>query len=112
MSAVAVSLKKNIEGNALSAPDALELVFLKHAQQGNLCFARHIAYLVQKHRSVVRDFEAPGVPLIGAGEGAFLVAEELGRHQRGRSDSAIQSCEGRPGSTRPPMNGPCDQFFS
>src|SRR5271169_1048029 len=50
--------------------------------------------------------------LIGTGEGAFLVAEELGRNQRRWSDSAIHPCENRPASTRPPVNRASDQLFS
>ena len=61
---------------------------------------------------MVRDFEAPGMALIGAGEGAFLVAEELGRNQRRWSDSAIHPCEYRPGSTRPLVNRASDQLLS
>src|SRR5580700_496666 len=61
---------------------------------------------------MVRDFEAPGMALIGAGEGAFLVAEELGRNQRRWSESAIHPCENRPGSTRPLVNRASDQLLS
>ena len=68
----------NVDRNALSASNALELAFLKHPQQGHLGFARHLTDLVEKNRPVVGDFEAPGVPLVGAGERAFLIAEELG----------------------------------
>jgi hypothetical protein len=52
----------------LRASNALELAFLKYPQQGDLGFARHLTDLVEKHRPVVRDFEAPGMPLIAAGE--------------------------------------------
>jgi hypothetical protein len=71
----------NVDRDALGAPYSLELAFLKHAQQGDLGFARHLTDLIEKNRPVVRDFEAPGMTLIGAGEGAFLVAKELGRNQ-------------------------------
>src|SRR5580704_3416439 len=74
----------HIDWNVLSAPNALELTLLKHPQQGNLGFARHFTDLIEKNRPVVRYFEAPGMALIGAGEGAFLVAEEFGRNQRRR----------------------------
>src|SRR5580700_3308779 len=61
---------------------------------------------------MVRDFEAPGMALIGTGEGAFLVAEELSRHQRRWSGSAIHPCENRPGSTRSLVNRASDQLLS
>src|SRR5271154_5159218 len=102
----------HVDWNALSASNPLELAFLKHPQQGNLGFARHFTDLIEKDRPVVRDFEAPGMALIGTGEGAFLVAEELGRDQRRWSDSAIHPCENRSGSTRPPVNRASDQLLS
>src|SRR6202043_2223860 len=101
----------HIHWNALSPSHAFELAFLKHPQQGHLGFARHLTDLIEKNRPVVRDFEAPGMALIGAGEGALLVAEELGRHQRRWSDSAIHRCENRPGSTRPLVNRASDHFL-
>src|SRR5580692_8582437 len=101
----------HVDRKALSASNTLELAFLKHPQQGDLGLGRHLTDLIEKHRPVVRDFEAPGMPLIGAGEGALLIAEELGRHQRRWSDSATHSCENRPGSTRPLVNRASDQFL-
>ncbi len=52
----------HIDWNALSAPDALEFVFLKHPQQSNLGFARRITDLVEKNGPAVRDFETPESP--------------------------------------------------
>src|SRR5580700_4103177 len=101
----------DVDWYTLSASNALELTFLKHPQQGDLGCHRHLTDLIEKHRPVVRDFEAPGMPLIGTGEGALLIAEELGRHQRRWSDSAIHSCENRPKSTRPLVNRASDQFL-
>ena len=86
--------------------------FLKDAQQGDLRFGWHVADLVEEDCPMVRDFEASGMPLSGAGEGPFLIAEELGRHQRRWSDSAIHPCENRPGCTRPLVNRANDQLFS
>src|SRR5580693_8531101 len=102
----------HVDWNALSASNALEFAFLKHPQQGNLGFARHLTDLIEKNRPVVRDFEAPRMPLIGTCEGAFLVAEELGRHQRRGSNSAIHPGENRPRSTRPLVNRASDQLLS
>src|ERR1700733_1777921 len=71
----------DVDRNALSASHALEFVFLKHPQQGDLGLARHLTDLIQKNRPVVRDFKAAGMALIGAGKGSFLVAEQLSRDQ-------------------------------
>ncbi len=54
--AVCGSNYTDVDWNALRAPDALELSFLQHPQQGDLRFARHFTDLIQKHRPVVRDF--------------------------------------------------------
>src|ERR1700736_2833031 len=102
----------HVDWNALSASNALELAFLKHPQHGDLGFTRHLTDLIEKNRPVVRDFEAPGMALIGPGEGALLVAEELGGHQRRWSDSAIHPRENRPGSTRTLVNRASDQLLS
>src|ERR1700722_16804704 len=87
----------DVDRNALSASNALELAFLKHPQQGDLGLVRHFTNLIEKNRPVVRDFEASGMPLIGTGKGAFLVAEEFGCRQRRGGNSAIHPCENRPG---------------
>src|SRR5271163_5300837 len=50
--------------------------------------------------------------LIGTGESTFLIAEELGGHQRRWRDSAIHPCENRTGSARPPVNRASDQLLS
>src|SRR5580658_4953358 len=102
----------HIHWNALCASNAFELAFLKHPQQGDLRFGRHFADLVEKNRPVVRDFEAPSIPLIGTGEGAFLVSEKLSRHQRRWRGSAIHPSENRPGSARPLVNRASDQLLS
>ena len=61
--------------------DPLKFAFLKHAQQGYLCFGRHIADFIQEKRAVIGYFKTARTPLIGAREGAFFVAEQVGRNQ-------------------------------
>src|SRR5580692_1781163 len=79
----------NVNGDALRTSNSLEFAFLEHAQQGDLRFDWHIPDLIEEDRAMVRYFETAGVPLIGAGEGAFLVTEELGCNQRGWGCGAI-----------------------
>jgi len=66
-------------------PDALELALLQHAQQLDLGREVDVADLVEEERSAVGELEPSLLALLGAGEGAFLVAEEL------RLDEGVRS---------------------
>lgn len=68
----------NVDRYALRTSNPLEFVLLEHAQQSDLGFDWHIANLIEEDRPMVRDFETAGVPLVGTGESAFLITEELG----------------------------------
>src|SRR5206468_5374990 len=63
-------------------PQALEFALLEHPQDLGLRDQREIGDLVEEERAAVRQLEAaflaPGRP----GEGAFLVAEQLGLEER------------------------------
>ncbi|KAF1068799.1 MAG: hypothetical protein GAK45_01258 [Pseudomonas citronellolis] len=59
----------------------VELPVGQHAQQPGLGFGWHVADLVEEQRATVGLFEAPAALRGGAGEGAFLMAEQLGFHQ-------------------------------
>src|SRR5205823_12277854 len=50
---------------------------LQDAQQPGLRFGRHVADLVEKQRSALRLLEAAHIASGSAGEGAFLMAEQL-----------------------------------
>src|SRR5262249_49816201 len=64
-----------IGSDRLISADALELLLLKHSQQGDLHFRTQLAYLIQKNRSTVRRFEASDPLLQGPGESALLMSE-------------------------------------
>ena len=63
------------------AADAPHLAALEHAQQLGLQRGRRVADLVEQQRAAVRLLEEPRSRLHRAGEGAALVAEELGLEQ-------------------------------
>src|SRR5262249_51221898 len=65
----------------LGAAHELELALLEHAQQLDLRREVDVADLVEKQRAPVRQLEASLLSSFGAGEGPFLVAEELGFDQ-------------------------------
>ena len=61
----------------LGAPQPLELALLQHAQQLHLRRQVDVADLVEKQRAALGELEPAFLALLGAGEGALLVAEEL-----------------------------------
>ncbi len=58
------------------AADRLDFAFLQRAQQLDLRGGRQFADLVEEQRAAVGLDEFAGVLFGGAGEGAFLVAEQ------------------------------------
>src|SRR6185436_17184045 len=63
------------------AADALERLLLERAQDLRLQRQRQIADFIEEQRAAVRELELPRLALRRAGEGALLVAEELGLEQ-------------------------------
>ena len=72
------------------AADPLELALLKHAQQLGLEARRNLADFVEQQRAAMRELEAAGALADGAGEGALLVAEQLGFEHAFRQRGAIE----------------------
>ena len=62
--------------------DALEAPLFERAQDLGLQRERQVADLVEEERAAVRHLELARLARDGAGEGALLVAEELGFEQR------------------------------
>ncbi len=75
--------------------DALERPLLEHAQQLHLRRGGDLADLVEEERAAVRLLEPPDPPLVGAGERAALVAEQLALEQGLRERRAVQRHERR-----------------
>jgi len=65
------------------APHPLELALLQHAQQRHLGLRRELPHLVQEQGPAGGQLEAALAACHGPGEGAPLVAEQLGRDQGG-----------------------------
>ena len=77
------------------AAQRIELAFLDHAQQLHLGVQGHVADLVEEDRTAVGQLELALASLgTGAGEGAGLVAEELGLDQVLVDRAAVQPDEG------------------
>ena len=67
----------HVDAHRNLSADAIELAFRQHAQQPRLQLRRHVADLVEEQRAAVGLLEAPATQLIGAGERALLVTEQL-----------------------------------
>ena len=67
----------HVDAERAGAAEPFELVLLEHAQDLGLRAGAHVADFVQEQRAAVGLLEAANPLLVGAGERAFLVPEEL-----------------------------------
>ena len=77
-----------------AAADRRVLALLEHAQQLRLRLHRHVADLVEEERAAVGLLEPAGAAGHRAGEGALLVAEELGLDQLARDRRQLTATNG------------------
>ncbi len=77
----------------LVAADARDLAVFQHAQQLGLQRQRHVADFVEEQGAAVGIFETALAHLVGAGEGAGLVAEQLVVEQALVQGGAVQGGE-------------------
>ena len=73
---------------------------------------RHLADFVEKDRALVGDFEQAALVLVGAGEGAFDVAEQFAFEQSLGKRATVDGDERLAGSGRTGMHGAGDEFFA
>ena len=94
------------------AADAVILAVGEHAQQAHLQVRRHVADLVQEQRAAFGLLEAAAARALRAGEGAALVAEELGLEQVLRDGRRVDRDE-RPRRARAvPMQRARDELLA
>ena len=74
----------DVDADRLVAAEALEFLFLQHAQEFRLQLERNVADLVEEQRAAVGQLEAADLLRDRAGERALLVAEQLAFEQAGR----------------------------
>ena len=77
-----------------AAADRRIFALLQHAQQPGLRLHRHVADLVEEQRAALGLLEAPGGALGGAGEGAFLMAEQFALDEVVRDRRHVDGDEG------------------
>jgi len=90
---------------------ARELEVLEHMEELGLEGERQLGDLVEIDRALVRVLELAWLAPERAGEGAFLVAEELGFEQLGRNCGAVDFDERTVTARRCGMNGPGDKIL-
>src|SRR5215471_7902620 len=79
----------NINPDRGAAANALELLFLEHAQQLDLYVRWKLADLVEEDRTAVGQFESSHALVRGPGKSALLVAEEFAFDKTGREHGAV-----------------------
>ncbi|SVJ77443.1 Uncharacterized protein conserved in bacteria [Klebsiella pneumoniae] len=92
--------------------DPLDLLFLEKAQQVGLQLQRQVADLVEEQGAAVGRLDPPDLALVRAGEGALLVAEQLGLDQVLGNRPAVDRDERPVRAPRLPVQGTRDQFLA
>jgi hypothetical protein len=88
------------------AAEAAEAPRVQHGEQLGLHLGREVADLVEEERAAVGQLEQPALGLLGVGERAALVAEQLGAEEGGRQLGAVDGDEGLPGARRQRVQPP------
>src|ERR1700674_4150618 len=88
--AVRRSDQAGVRAKGARASQSLELPLLKDPQELRLQLERNLPDLVQKHRSLMCQFEAPDPLRDGTSKSASFVAKEFAFEEPGRDGSAIQ----------------------
>ncbi len=102
----------DVDLDRLGAADAVDLALLDGAQQLGLQARIHLADFVEQQRAAIGFLELADAPCDGAGEGALLVAEQLGFQQVLRDRGAVDGDEGLFGAGRASMDVAGEDFLA
>ena len=94
------------------AAQSFEAAFFEHPQQLGLRDQRQIANLVQQERAAVGQLESAGLAVVGAGERALLVAEDLRLEQRVGQRGAVDRLEAFLSASGQLVNHLRDELFA
>ena len=92
--------------------DAANLAAFQHAQQLGLHRLGQLADFVEEDRAAVGHFEQADAVLVGAGERAFAMAEQLAFDERLGQGAAVDRDERLVGPRALVVNGAGDQFLA
>ncbi len=96
----------------LAGADALESLFLQHAEQLGLDFKRNIANLVQEERASIRQLEPPDLVFMRARESSLDVAKQLALQESRRQGGAMNFDESLVAPRAVGMQGAGEKFFA
>ena len=99
-------------GIKLVGAEAAEFHLLQNAEEFDLGEEAQVADFIEEERAVAGLLKVAFAGADGAGESAFLVAEELGFNQGFRNGAAGDSDKGLIGATAEIVNGAGDQFLA
>src|SRR5690554_2072582 len=102
----------DVYGDFLAVADRAYGFLLNGAQQLYLHGQGQVGHFVQEKSAAVGAAEQAGFVVDGAGEAAFLVAEEFAFHQFRRYGSAVDGDERAVGSRALQVDHPGNQFFT
>ena len=100
------------EGNELVGAETAELALLEDAQELDLNVGRQLADFVEEQGAVAGLFEVAFASAVGAGIGAFFVAEELGLDEGFRNGATGDGDEGLVGAGSAAVDGAGDEFLA
>ena len=101
-----------VHGDLVLAADADEPALLEHPQQLHLRVESQLAHLVEEERPSPGELNLALAPLVRAGEGAFLVPEQLGIDERRRERAAVDVDERPVASRTASVDQARDDFLS
>jgi hypothetical protein len=102
----------DVDAHRTGAAQPFEFPLLQNAKKLSLKAGRDIADLIQEKRSMIGCLKASHALCDGAGEGAFLVAEEFALKQAFGDSRAIQADEWAATPAAELVNQACEQFFA
>ena len=102
----------NVRFQRPGGAEPLELAFLQHAQELRLCRQAHLGDFVEKQHAAGGQLDLTGLGLLGAGERAALVAEELRLEQLLGERRAVQGDERAAASRGCAMDESGDDFLA
>src|SRR5690606_27867835 len=102
----------HVRPNSLGAAHPIEAALCQDPQQPRLQVERHVTDFVQEQGASARFLQAATALLGSAGEGAPLVAKQLGLKQVFGNGGSVQSYERHASSPTVLMQGPGNQFLA
>src|SRR4029078_10433902 len=102
----------NVDVDAVSVAQRIDLVILHDAQELDLRGRTHLTDLVEEERAAPRKLESPGFGLLRIGKGAALIAEQFRFEELLGNAGTIERYEGSLGPGARRMDSMGKEFFA